>query len=80
MKLVVTRRGLEIVPETEQDVSYIEDTLGLAMHQDVISLVREDLPGARTGFGAVTLRTRTQPRRAFAKGTATPAEPIELVG
>lgn len=45
MKYKLERTGIRIIPETEQDVAYIEDTLGLKNHGDHIYLTRKDQMG-----------------------------------
>lgn len=38
MKIEARRDELKIVPETEQDMAYLEDTLGLVKDGDVVKL------------------------------------------
>lgn len=45
MKFRLERKGILIIPESEQDVAFIEDTLGLERHGDSICLKREDSMG-----------------------------------
>lgn len=45
MKFKVSRRGIEIIPENDQDTAYIEDTLGLKRDGDAIPLVRQNAIG-----------------------------------
>lgn len=45
MKFVVGRRGIEIIPQDDQDIAYIEDTLGLKNKHDALPLVRENAMG-----------------------------------
>lgn len=59
MKFKVTRRGIEIRPETEQDEAYIADTLGLKRHGDVIELVR--MNDGPSGMALVELTTTPFP-------------------
>ncbi len=42
MRFSVTRRGIEVVPENDQDVAFIEDTLGLKKAGDFVPLVRQN--------------------------------------
>jgi hypothetical protein len=48
MRLELCRSHLEIVPEGEADLAYIEDTLGLRNAGNQIPLVRLDHSGGRT--------------------------------
>ena len=41
MKFKLERSGVVIIPETEQDVAYIEDTLGLKNNGDSLLLVKD---------------------------------------
>lgn len=43
MRLEVLRHSLRIVPETEADVAFIEDTLGLEAAGDMLNLVRYNI-------------------------------------
>lgn len=45
MKFKVSRRGIEVIPENDQDTAYIEDTLGLKQDGDAIPLVRQNAMG-----------------------------------
>ena len=45
MKFKLERSGVVIIPETEQDVAYIEDTLGLKNNGDSLLLERQDRMG-----------------------------------
>lgn len=45
MKFKVTRLGIDILPENEQDEAYIEDTLGLTDDNQAILLVRQNAHG-----------------------------------
>lgn len=56
MKFRVTRRALEIVPESEVDEAYIEDTLGLRRDCDAILLVRKNALGLMS-LGHLTTST-----------------------
>ena len=42
MKLEISRSRILIEPETDQDVAFIEDTLGLAKEGNYLKLVREN--------------------------------------
>lgn len=42
MKFVVSRNAITVEPESDLDVAYIEDTLGLRNAGDAIALVRRD--------------------------------------
>lgn len=42
MRFKVERRGIEVIPESDQDVAYIEDTLGLKNDGDFVPLVRQN--------------------------------------
>ena len=48
MRLELCRSHLEILPEGEADVAYIEDTLGLRRAGNQIPLIRLDYAGGRT--------------------------------
>jgi len=48
MKLELCRSHLEILPEGEADLAYIEDTLGLRRAGNQIPLIRLDYSGGRT--------------------------------
>jgi hypothetical protein len=45
VKLIIDRFALVIEPENDQDIAYIEDTLGLIKNGDVIRLKRLDSQG-----------------------------------
>lgn len=45
MRFEVTRRGIKIVPENDQDVAFIEDTLGLNVAEDYVRLTRKNVYG-----------------------------------
>lgn len=45
MKFKLERSGIIITPESEQDVAYIEDTLGLKNNGDSLLLERQDRMG-----------------------------------
>ena len=45
MRFKVCRYGVEIIPDTDEDTAYIEDTLGLKKHGDSVPLVRENASG-----------------------------------
>lgn len=47
MKLIIDRFALVIEPENDQDIAYIEDTLGLIKNGDIIRLKRLD---SQNGF------------------------------
>ena len=40
MIIEVTKNGLKIIPQTEEDEVYVEDSLGLRKEGDSIALVR----------------------------------------
>jgi len=40
MKMEITRNSIRIIPESEQDEAFIEDTLGLKKEGDFILLTR----------------------------------------
>jgi hypothetical protein len=48
MRLELCRSHLEILPEGEADLAYIEDTLGLRKAGNQIPLIRLDHAGGRT--------------------------------
>jgi hypothetical protein len=48
MRLELCRSHLEILPEGEADLAYIEDTLGLRKAGNQIPLIRLDYAAART--------------------------------
>ena len=48
MRLELCRSHLEILPEGEADLAYIEDTLGLRKAGNHIPLIRIDYAGGRT--------------------------------
>jgi hypothetical protein len=50
MRLELCRSHLEILPEGEADLAYIEDTLGLRKAGNQIPLIRLDHPGGRTAI------------------------------
>lgn len=65
MRLELCRSHLEILPEGEADLAYIEDTLGLRKAGNQIPLIRLDYAGRRTTvirLAAGRLHT-SQPRR-----------------
>jgi hypothetical protein len=65
MRLELCRSHLEIVPEGEADLAYIEDTLGLRKAGNQIPLIRLDYASRRTTIirlAAGSLHT-PQPRR-----------------
>ena len=65
MRLELCRSHLEILPEGEADLAYIEDTLGLRKAGNQIPLIRLDHAGGRTTIirlAAGSLDT-PQPRR-----------------
>jgi hypothetical protein len=65
MRLELCRSHLEILPEGEADLAYIEDTLGLRQAGNQIPLIRLDHAGERTKvirLAAGSLYT-SQPRR-----------------
>lgn len=55
MKFKVTRYGIEIVPEDDQDEAYIEDTLGLKNDCEFIRLYRKNVIGLSC-IGLLTTR------------------------
>lgn len=42
MKVELYRNRIQLVPETDQDVAFIEDTLGLTKGGNFVRLVRHD--------------------------------------
>ncbi len=42
MKFKIGRYGIDVVPETDEDTAYIEDTLGLKKNGDWIPLMRKN--------------------------------------
>jgi hypothetical protein len=65
MRLELCRSHLEILPEGEADLAYIEDTLGLRKAGSQIPLIRLDYAGGRATLirlAAGSLRA-SQPRR-----------------
>jgi hypothetical protein len=65
MRLELCRSHLEILPEGEADLAYIEDTLGLRKAGNQIPLIRLDHSGGHTNLirlAAGSLYT-PQPRR-----------------
>jgi hypothetical protein len=65
MRLELCRSHLEILPEGEADLAYIEDTLGLRKAGNQIPLIRLDYAGRRATLirlAAGSLRL-SQPRR-----------------
>jgi hypothetical protein len=66
MRLELCRSHLEILPEGEADLAYIEDTLGLRKAGSQIPLIRLDYAGRRTTLirlAAGSLHTSQAPRR-----------------
>ena len=69
MRLELCRSHLEILPEGEADLAYIEDTLGLRKAGNQIPLIRIDYAGGRAGlirlaagnFGAPERRRHRRP-------------------
>ena len=59
MKIEFDRYTIKLIPETEQDVAFIEDTMGLCGDGDSILLERFDLEGEEYGF---CLETDIRPR------------------
>ena len=55
MKFKLTRRGIEVTPENDQDTAYIEDTLGLKQNYDAVPLVRVNA----VGLGCIAHLTRS---------------------
>lgn len=43
MRFVIGRHGIRVIPESPQDVAYIEDTLGLGWDGAELRLVRRDV-------------------------------------
>jgi hypothetical protein len=43
MKLTITRSGLRIESESDQDLAFIEDSLGLRANGDSVAMTRVDL-------------------------------------
>jgi hypothetical protein len=72
MRLELCRSHLEILPEGEADLAYIEDTLGLRKAGNQIPLIRLDYAGRRTTIirlAAGSLRPpQSQRRRHRAEG------------
>ena len=50
MRLELCRSHLEILPEGEADLAYIEDTLGLRKAGNQIPLIRIDYAGVRAAL------------------------------
>ena len=50
MKIKVDRYTVHIIPETDQDVAFIEDTMRLSLDGDVIKLERIDEKSDPMGF------------------------------
>jgi hypothetical protein len=50
MRLELCRSHLEILPEGEADLAYIEDTLGLCRAGNQIPLIRIDYAGGRAAL------------------------------
>ena len=50
MKIVLDRYTIKLIPEDEQDVAYIEDTMGLWKDDMEISLERIDTENSEFGF------------------------------
>ena len=72
MRLEICRSHLEILPEGEADLAYIEDTLGLRKAGNQIPLIRLDHAGGRSNIirlAAGSLHTaRTRRRRRLGEG------------
>jgi len=72
MRLELCRSHLEILPEGEADLAYIEDTLGLRKAGNQIPLIRLDYSGGRTTIirlAAGGLRTLQSRRRRQAENS-----------
>ena len=64
MKIVFDRYTIKLIPETEQDVAFIEDTMGLIEDGDEISLERIESENVELGFRLETdLRTKPAVRK-----------------
>jgi len=50
MKIIYDRYTIKLIPETEQDVAFIEDTMGLCSDGDTIDLERIDSEDVECGF------------------------------
>ncbi len=67
MRLELCRSHLEILPEGEADLAYIEDTLGLRKAGNQIPLIRLEYAGGRTAvirLAAGSVRAPQARRRA----------------
>ena len=65
MKIVFDRFTIKLIPETEQDVAFIEDTMGLVEDGDEIALERIDSEDVELGFRLETdLRTKPAVKKA----------------
>jgi hypothetical protein len=69
MKVVIDRFTIKIVPEDEQDVAFIEDTMGMYKDGCELSLERIDSENIEMGFRletdlpALPVPVRDQPRK-----------------
>ena len=64
MKIIFDRFTIKLIPETEQDVAFIEDTMGLVEDGDEIALERIDSEDVELGFRLETdLRTKPAIRK-----------------
>lgn len=45
MKFKIGRYGIQIIPENDEDIAYIEDTLGLKKENDCLDLLRKNAFG-----------------------------------
>tara|TARA_Y100001938_G_C7863613_1_gene316826 strand:+ start:228 stop:560 length:333 start_codon:yes stop_codon:yes gene_type:complete len=65
MKIVFDRFTIKLIPETEQDVAFIEDTMGLVEDGDEIALERIESEDVELGFRLETdLRTKPAVKKA----------------
>ena len=65
MKIVFDRYTIKLIPETEQDVAFIEDTMGLLEDGDEIALERIESENVEFGFRLESdLRTKPAVRKA----------------
>jgi hypothetical protein len=63
MRLELCRSHLEILPEGEADLAYIEDTLGLRKAGNQIPLIRLDYAGGRATVIRLAAGSTPRPRR-----------------
>jgi hypothetical protein len=63
MRLELCRSHLEILPEGEADLAYIEDTLGLRKAGNQIPLIRIDYAGGRAALMRLAAGNLGAPQR-----------------